>query len=457
MSSDRRPSVLQRRTFLRGLGTCMAVPGLERWTVSPKEARAATRPLAITQTGAPLRLAFIMFPNGVSLKHWRPMGAGRAFQLNDTFRPLARLQQKIQIFSGFAQDSANANGDGAGDHARASAAFLTGCRPRKTAGADIRNGVSVDQIAAQRIGHLTRLASLELGSEKSRRTGACDSGYSCAYQYNISWASETLPVPSEADPRQVFERLFGAGPRAERQRAYLARHRQRKSVVDFVLEDARTLERDLGANDRRKIDEYLDSVRATERQIEKAERFKLPKASMRAPAGIPPQRGEHIRLMFDLLALAFESDSTRVATFALAREGSNRSFAEIGIPEGHHHLSHHQRHQEKLQKVARIDLFYMEQFARFLARLDASRDADGRSVLENSIILYGCAISDGDRHNHNDLPIVLAGAGGGLLHPGRHVELGAKVPLTNLFLTMLEGMNVPAERVGDSSGPFTDV
>lgn len=432
-----------RRAFLRGMGTCVALPALE--------ARAARG------TAAPLRIAFLMIPNGVNGKRWRPEGTGRDFKLGETFRPLAPLRDKIQIYTGFAHDNANAKGDGPGDHARANATFLTGCHALKTAGANIKLGVSVDQIAARRLGHATRIASLELGTEKSRRTGSCDNGYSCSYQYNVSWASETAPRPPEADPRAVFERLFGAGPPTERQRSFLARQRQRKSLVDFVLEDARAMNARLGANDRRKMDEYLASVRAIEGEIEKAERFALPRAKRPAPETAPLDHAGHIRLMLDLLAVAFETDQTRVATFPLVHDGSNRSFAEIGIPEGHHHLSHHQRDPEKLEKIAQIDLFYMEQLAHFLERLDAARDVDGRSVLANAMVLYGGAIGDGDRHNHDDLPLVLAGGGGGKLRPGRHVALPAPVPLTNLFLTMLDLAGAPTETLGDSTGRFEDV
>src|SRR6185436_214718 len=256
--------------------------------------------------------------------------------------------------SGFAQKNANALGDGGGDHARANAAFLTGCHPRKTAGANIRNGLSVDQAAAQSVGHLTRLPSLELICMKTRRSGSCDSGYSCAYEYNLSWASETLPMPAEADPRLVFERLFGAGPPAERQRTYLLRQRQRKSVLDFARDETNALQARLAGNDRHKLEEYLGGLREVERQIERAEEQRLPRTSAAAPEAIPEDFRTHLRLMCDLVALAFQTDSTRIATVLFANEGNNRSFTEIGIAEGHHHPSHHQKRAENLEKVARI-------------------------------------------------------------------------------------------------------
>jgi hypothetical protein len=434
------PRAFGRRSLLRGLGVAVALPWLE--------ARGAS--------AAPLRMAFVGVPNGVHLQRWRPTGTGRDFKLGPTFAPVRGFKGDLQIFTGFAQKNANALGDGGGDHARANAAFLTGCHARKTGGADIRNGISVDQVAAQAVGHLTRLPSLELICVKSRRGGSCDSGYSCAYEYNLSWASETRPMSAEADPRLVFERLFGAGPPGQRQKLYLMRQRQRRSVLDFVRQDVVELQGALGGNDRRKIQEYLDGLREVERQIERAEQHELPRARMAAPGTIPEDFRTHIRLMCDLLALAFQSDSTRIATLLFANEGNNRSFNEIGIDEGHHHLSHHQGKAENLDRVARIDVYYMEQLAHLLRRLAAARDLDGRRVLDNTMLLYGGAIADGDRHNHNDLPIVVAGGAGQASRAGRHVPLGKDVPLNNLFLGMLARIGVPRASLGDSTGVFDD-
>jgi hypothetical protein len=434
-----------RRAILRGMGAAVTVPAME--------ALAGPRPAA-----PPLRMAFVGVPNGVNLARWRPAGAGREFTLGATFAPVAAFKRDLQVFTGFAQRNADALGDGGGDHARANAAFLTGAHPRKTAGADIRNGVSVDQVAAQAVGHLTRLPSLELICMKTRRSGSCDSGYSCAYEYNLSWASDTLPMPAEADPRQVFERLFGAGPPAERQRLYLMRQRQRRSLLDFVRQEIGELQGILGASDRRKLDEYLGGLREVERQIERAEQHRLPRAGgLKAPEAIPDDFRTNIRLMTDLVALAFQSDSTRIATILFANEGNNRSFTEIGIDEGHHHLSHHQRNAESLEKVGRIDLFYMEQLAHFLRRLAAARDPAGGRVLDSTMVLYGGAISDGDKHNHDDLPLLLAGgAARSPSAPGRHVKLPEPVPLNNLFLGMLSRFGVPRDKLGDSTGVFED-
>lgn len=450
-----RTKSVERRRFLRGLGALVALPTLE--SLNTQKLYADSTTLGVTKTGSPLRMAFVSFPNGVNLKTWRPSGTGHDFTLGESMAPLADLQTKLQVFTGFEHDMASAHGDGSGSHARASACFLTGVHPLKTAGANIRNGISVDQLAAQKIGHLTRLASLELGTEKTRRSGYCDNGYSCAYQYNASWASESLPMAPEPDPRQVFERLFGSEDGAERQQHFLLRQQQRRSLIDFVLEDVRSLNPQLGANDRRKLDEYLVSVRAVEQQIEKAERFDLPDPTLEKPSGVPKSHSEHIRIMFDLLALAFQTDSTRVATFPLAHEGSNLSFNEIDIPEGHHHLSHHQGMEAKLAKVARIDRFYMEQMAYFLKKIDSMRDSDGKTVLDNSMILYGCAISDGDDHNNDDLPIILAGCGGESLNSGRHVKFSRDVPLTNLYIAMLDRMGVQTEKLGDSDGRLDDL
>jgi hypothetical protein len=453
--SFRPDRAFSRRRFLRGTGALLALPALE--SLAPRMAAAATTQAGVTATGAPLRMAFFAIPNGVNMQKWRCEGEGADFTLSETLSPLSPLRSKLQVFSGFEVDGAAAHGDGPGDHARTNAAFLTGVHPLKTAGANIRNGISVDQVAAQQIGHLTRIASLELGTEASRRSGFCDNGYSCAYQYNLSWASSVLPMPPEPDPRQVFERLFGSGSGSDRERNFLQRQHERRSLIDFVMDDARSLTRQLGANDRRKLDEYLAGVRSVENQIEKAERFKLPEPGMERPGGIPQTHGEHVRLMLDLSVLAFQTDSTRIITFPFAHEGSNRNFIEIGIAEGHHSLSHHQRKEANLEQIARIDRFYVEQLAYFLRKLDSIQDIDGRTALDNSMIVYGSGISDGDRHNHDDLPILVAGGGGGTLRTGRHVRFNEDVPMANLFLAMLDRMGVKAEKLGDSTGKLLDV
>ncbi|MCB1076442.1 MAG: DUF1552 domain-containing protein, partial [Verrucomicrobiae bacterium] len=360
----------------------------------------------------------------------------------------------IQLFTGLEHQNGTAGKDGGGDHARANASFLTGVRPYKTAGADIKLGVSVDQVAAKAIGDQTRFSSLELSCDGVRKSGVCDSGYSCAYQFNLSWRSDTTPMTPESNPRLVFERLFGSGSKEERSKSFQMRQAQQRSILDFILDDATALEKSLGNNDRMKLDEYLTGVREIEQRIQKAERFGLPAdPGQPAPDGIPESYEEHIRLMMDMMVLAFETDSTRVATFLLAHDGSNRSFKEIGVPDGHHSISHHQKKAENLDKLAKIDLYYSRQFAYFLERLNEKKDADGKSILHNSMIVWGGGLSDPDRHNHSNLPIVLAGhAGGGRFDNGRHVDLGTNTPVSNLYLSMLDNMGVKQETFGDATG-----
>lgn len=452
MTHPSRPA-LHRRAFLRGLGVCLGLPTLE--SLAPRVRAAEAPALATTAGGMPLRMAFIAFANGSNYERWLPKGSGRDYTLNETFAPMEGLKDKFQVITSLAHDAANNWGDGPGDHARSGASFLTGCHAWKTLGSRLHLGISVDQIAARQVGHLTRLDSLQLGVEGARLYGACDTGYPCAYQYNISWASESLPLAPEPNPRAVFERLFGAGEGEAD--ALGQRLERRKSVLDFVLEDTRALNRQLGRNDQEKLGQYLDGVRGIERQIEKAERFAAPAPGRPRPEGVPPGHEEHVDLMYELMALAFQTDATRVVSFSVAPEGSNRPFPELGIPEGYHYLTHHQGNEEKILKVAKIERWYMERYARFLARLDAMKEPDGTSVLDNAMIVYGGGIGDGDLHNHDELPVVLAGGGGGTLRPGRHLKLGEPTPMTNLYTAMLDRMGVRAEKVGDSTGRLEDV
>ncbi len=458
MQENDQNSGLDRRAVLRGLGAAVAVPAFE--SLMPARALAAAASgagapaQATTATGAPLRMAYVYFPNGVIADKWDPKGEGENYGLNLTTAPLAPHKSEFQMLSNFEQYHGWSNGDGGGDHARANSTFLTGAHAYKTAGSDIKLGISVDQIAAREIGHLTRFASLELSCDGVRKAGGCDSGYSCAYQYNISWRSATTPMTPEANPRLVFERLFGEGrDAAERQRNFQARNAQQKSILDFIRDDAAKLNKQLGHNDQQKLEEYLSGVREIEKRIEKGERFgQLPDPGVPSPPDTPEDYGAHIRLMYDLMALAFQTDSTRIATFMLAHDGSNRSFSEIGVPEGHHTLSHHRRDQSKMDKIAKIDRFYTEQFAYFLQKMRDTRDVDGKSLLHNSMIVYGGGLKDADHHQHDKLPIILAGHGGGALTPGRHVKFPGDTPLTNLYLTMVDKMGVAVDRVGDSTG-----
>lgn len=444
-----------RRAFLRGLGASVALPGLSSMGV----ARAAAGARGVTASGAPLRMAYLCLPNGVIMNKWRPQGSGKDFVFNESMKSLEGYRSDLQILKGLEQANGWGGRDGAGDHARGNATFLTGSRPRKTSGSDIRLGISVDQMAANHLGRETRLPSLELSCDGVRKSGNCDSGYSCAYQYNISWRSATQPMTPESNPRLVFERLFGGGSRSERKESRDIRRAEKRSILDFVLEDARAMEKSLGRNDQQKLDEYMTGVREIEQQIEKAESLgPPPDPGVAAPEnGIPRNYHEHIRIMFDMMILAFRSDQTRIASFLLAHDGSNRNFPTHGVREGHHGLSHHRGDRSKIEKISRIDTFYLEQLAYFLERMRSTKDVDGKSLLYNSMIVWGGGLSDGDQHTHNDLPIILAGHAGGKFRPGRHLDLNTDLPLNNLYLRMLEEVGAPAGRLGDSTGILTKV
>jgi hypothetical protein len=434
---------LSRRKLLRGLGTMMSLPFLETFAGKAKAAAAAK---------APLRAAWLYVPNGVNVDEWFPTGEGTGYQLSPSLKELERHRNDFMVVSGLAQDFARSHGNGGGDHARATATFLTGCMPKKTAGSDIQLGISVDQIAAQKIGHLTRLPSLELSADGQRSAGRCDSGYSCAYQFNLAWKNETMPMAPEMDPRLAFERLFGYGASGAQGEAGARRQRLQKSILDTVMDQAKSLQGQVSGSDKRKLDEYFESVRDIELRIERSEKFatQMPK-DFKVPEGIPESYEEHIRVMFDLMALAFQTDTTRIATFMLAHDGSNRSFPDIGVPDAHHGISHHQRDPEKLAKLGKIDRFYLRQFAYFLDKLKGIQEGEG-NVLDNSMIVWGGGIGDPDRHNHDNLPIIVAGRAGGTWTPGKRVMLPGETPMTNLYVSMLERMGVRAETVGDSNG-----
>ena len=391
--------------------------------------------------------------HGVS--DWVPEQEGRDFKLSKTLAALEPVKDDLLVISGLAHDKAKSNGDGGGDHARSVATFLTGCQARKTAGKDIRIGVSVDQVAAQQIGHHTKLPSLELGCQPGRQAGSCDSGYSCAYSSNISWRSESTPMPKEVDPRSVFDRLF-ADPNAPASDASPLpwRERHRRSVLDFALADAKRLQANLGSSDKRKIDEYLTSVRELEQRLGRDvddETLVAEGQPLARPKGVPGDFGTHARLMGDLMAMAFQLDLTRICTFMLADAGSNRNYRMIDVPEGHHQLSHHGNDDEKVNKLASIDRFHIQQFAYLLQKLKSIPEGDG-TLLDNSMIMYGSAISDGNRHRHNDLPVLVAGRGQGTIDTGRHIRYDDDTPLMNLYLALLERAGVEVDQLGDSTG-----
>jgi hypothetical protein len=437
---------LSRRRFFRGAGACIALPAFESLYALPA--------IAAGGKSAPTRMGFVYVPNGIIPSTFWPSEPGTAFTLPPTLAPLANVRNHLQVISGLDCLSADAGPDGPGDHARAGGTFLTNVRVKKTSGSDIRAGISIDQIVAGKIGHLTRFSSLELTGDAVRKAGDCDSGYACAYVYNLSWRSPNQPLSPEHNPRFVFERLFGAGARNERLANLKRRQQEQNSILDFVLEDARRLDSRLDGRDRQKLDQYLTSVREIEQRIELTERLPFKNPAVDAPAGVPDKHDEHIALMFDMLVLAFQTDSTRVATMLLAREGSNRSFSEIGIAEGHHNLTHHKNDAEIIEKVKQIDVWYVQQLARFLEKMEQTKDVDGKSLLAHSMIVYGSGNADGNRHTHDNLPILLAGSGGGGLKTGRFVKT-EKTPLSNLFLSMADRMGgVALENHGDSTGRF---
>ena|SRR5579884_1056168 len=438
---------VSRRTVLKGLGTAIALPWLE--AMAPGSLLGA--PAAVK---TPLRMAFLYVPNGKNMREWTPTGVGTDFELSPTLQPLAPVKDKLIVFSGLAQRKAFANGDGPGDHARAMATFLTCRQARKTSGADIKVGVSIDQVAAQQIGKATRFASLELGCEPGRDAGNCDSGYSCAYSNNLSWRSESTPNYKEIDPRLVFDRLFGNGKADPTQDK---RDLARKSVLDYVADDANDLKRRLGATDQRKLDEYLGGIREIEQRLQKAQEThgETPTTDMKRPLGWSRERyQEHLRLMADLLVLAFRSDQTRIATFAFANDGSNRSYRFIDVREGHHDLSHHGGDKVKLEKIQKINQFHVTQLAYLLQKLDEVKEGDG-TLLDHCMVVYGSGISDGNRHNHDQLPVIFAGGGNGTVKTGRHVRLSRETPMANLFLAMLDRVGVPLDSFGDSTGKLT--
>jgi hypothetical protein len=427
---------LSRRAFLRGTGCAIALPWLD--AMLPAFGRSA--PEAVH------RALFVFAPNGKKMDDWIPAAEGAGWEPPHSLEPLARHRERLLVLSGLALDGGRAHGDGPGDHARAAASYLTSAHPKKTGGADIRCGVSVDQVIAGAVGAATRFPSLELGLEKGKGAGSCDSGYSCAYTVHVSWRTPAVPVAKETRPRAVFERLIGP---AGRDPVAAARERRRlRSVLDAVAEDARALERDLGAVDRAQLAEYLDAVRAVEKRIAAAE----DEAPLEPPAGLaggaPDGYPERVALMYELVVLAFRADLTRVATLMLGNAGSNRSYPFVEVPEGHHDLSHHGKDPHKLAQIRRIDRWHSERFADFLDGLAAVRE-DDQDLLDRSLVLFGSGLADGNAHAHHDLPIVLAG---GLAPGGEHRRYPKNTPLANLYLWMLDRLGVEAEGFGDATG-----
>lgn len=441
---------LPRRTFLRGIGATLALPLLDAMV----PAMAATR---LTAAKPAVRLGFVYVPNGIIQKAWLPAKTGTGYEMASTMKPLEAYREKILVLSNLMQNGGRALGDGAGDHARAGATWLTGVHPKKTEGSDIHAAISADQIAADEFGKTTQLASLEIGLEEPSLAGGCDSGYSCAYTNTISWRNPTMPNPMEVNPRAVFERLFGDGETTD-PAARLKRMNEDRSILDFVRGDVARLEPGLGSRDKRKLNEYLEGIRDIERRIQKAEEqnasVKIP--VFERPDGIPDDFEEHAKLMSDLMVIAFQTDMTRVVSYMMAREGSNRSYRSIGISDGHHSVTHHQNDPEKIAKTMKIDQLHVKTFGYLLGKLDSTPDGDG-TLLDHSMILFGSSISDGNAHTHHDLPLVLAGGGAGQVKGGRHIRYAPETPMNNLLLSMLDKSGVHAEKLGDSTGELNQL
>ena len=429
---------LPRRTVLRGLGGALALPWLD--SMVPAFASAAARTV---------RLGAIYAPNGMSMSRWTPASEGTAFELTPTLEPLAPFRDQVLVLSGLSNKEADVQpGDAGGDHGRGQTAYLTGTHAKPTRGPDVEAGISMDQIAAKELGKHTQFASLELSLEGGELNG-CDT--SCSYFSSISWRNPTTPMPMEADPRAVFERLFGISGSTD-PTVRLERITKDRSILDGLLEEATRLQRWLGSDDKRRIAAYFESVRDVERRIQMAQEQsarELP--TVEQPAGVPASFEEYGELMFDLMALAYQTDLTRVATFMLGREESSRTYPEIGVPEPHHPISHHQNRPEPLAKLAKINALHMKLFAHFLDKLKSTSDGDG-SLLDNSMFIYGAGLSNSDVHYHHDLPILLAGGGGGQIKGGRHVKYPIETPLANLHTTVLDKLGISIDRLGDSSG-----
>ena len=431
---------LNRRTVLRGLGATISLPFLDAMT-----------PAFASTTPSPVRAAWFYVPNGVDMRNWTPADEGPLGELPGILAPLQPIKQDLLVLSNLTANWGRPLIEGAGDHGRACAAYMTGMKVLKTAGADLKLGISADQLIAKSIGNQTKLPSLEIGLEEARLAGNCDNGYSCAYCYNMSWHTESQPLPPIADPRQLFERLFGTDI-AEPPAAHARRLMMRQSILDQVMGDTQKLESNLGAGDRRKLDEYLTSVREIEQQVERAEKDGAAiDPGIDKPYGVPPEFPDYFRLMTDMLLVAFKADITRVSTVMIGREGSTRPYPEIGISDGHHPLTHHRGNLQMLDKVRQINSLHLNLFAEFLAKLKATKEGDS-NLLDQSMIVYGAGISDGNSHLHDQLPTILAGRGGNFLTPGRHIIYQRETPVCNLFATMAEHMGVKAEHFGDSTG-----
>jgi hypothetical protein len=437
---------LPRRTFLKGMGTVVALPFLD--AMMPAFASAQT-----TKAARPVRMAFVYVPNGIDMRHWNPSYEGELGKLPQTLVPMEPFRKDITLLGNLTHNTGRALLDGAGDHGRCSGSYLTGVQVKKTL-VDIKASISCDQLVANAIGKQTRFPSLEVGLEDARQAGDCDSGYSCAYTNNLAWRNETQPLPPILDPRSLFDRLFGEDA-ALSPAARAEKNKYRRSILDFITEDTQSLQKNLGPGDKRKLDQYLGSIRDIELQIEKAAKDNVQvDPQMEKPYGIPQDFAEHFKLMTDMITVAFQADLTRVVTFLVTREGTSRSYREIGISDGHHPLTHHRNQIELMDKVAKINLYHVQQFASWVEILKNTQEPGG-SILDNSMIVYGAGLSDGNAHLHHDLPTMIAGRGGDFIKPGKRIMFRKETPMCNLFLTMMDRMGVPMEQFGDSTGHLT--
>jgi hypothetical protein len=436
---------ISRRTLLRGMGVSLALPLLDSMVPAlVAQTRTAAKPSS--------RLAFIYIPHGAIMDQWTPAAEGAGFEFTRILKPLEPFRDCLNVVSGLGHRAA----DTTAVHSLSPTTWLSGVRPKPTQGQDAYAGVTADQIAAQHIGQDTVLPSLELATEDhSGLIGSCDRDYGCIYMNTLSWRTHTTPLPMEINPRKVFERMFGQGGSAE---ARLARNQEDTSILDAVAKEAGDLQRTLGAKDRVTLTDYLDNVREIERRIQRAgsEQAGADLSLPEAPAGIPFAYEEHVKLMYDLLALAYQANVTRVASFMVAREVSNRTYPQIGVPDGHHATSHHQNKPEKIEKLVKIQQYHIGLFAGFLKKLQSTPDGDG-SILDHSVILYGSNMSNSNLHNHFPLPNIVVGGGAGRIQGGRHLRYPDHTPMTNLLLTLLDKSGVPMDNLGDSTGKMAEL
>ena len=444
---------LPRRTFLRGLGAAIALPYLDSMTPAFAASKVAG--------DKPVRSAWFYVPNGIDMRYWTPGEDGPLGELSKILAPLQPMKDDILLLSNLTANWGRPLLVGAGDHGRAAAGYMSNVEVYRTAGADLKLGVSADQVAASMVAGKTKLPSLEIGLEEARMAGNCDNGYSCAYAYNLAWKTETQPLPPISDPRSLFERLFGTDI-AEPPAAHAKRLAMRRGILDLVSEDTKRLQTTVGAVDRRKLDEYLTSVREIEQQVQLAEKEgTVIDPGIEKPFGVPPEFNDYFKLMTDMMIIAFQADLTRVSTIMMGREGSTRSYREIGIPDGHHPLTHHMGNKEMLDKVTAINCYHAKLFAGFLQRLKDTPEGDS-NLLDQSMIVYGSGLSDGNVHTHDQLPTLLAGRAGKRIQPGRHITYQRETPVANLFATMADYMDpeqkggvVRRQRVGDSTSRLT--